>query len=305
MTLIISMQLIKMLLMMMVGFAVRKTNVVDAEGNRVLSNLLLVVIMPCVIIDAFQTECTPELLRGVLISALLALLAHLGSILIANLLIKKDGNPVYSEERFACIYSNCAFIGFPLITSIMGSEGVLYLTSYVIVFNMLVWTHGLILTTGKSDAKQLKKGLTSTTCLAIYIGLVLFIFHIQLPEPVADSIGYLSNVNTPLAMLVSGISLADADLIGALKKPRLYYICGVKLLLIPALALLFFLLPVDRNILYTILVAVACPTGASGNMFALRYGKNYRYAVELFIATTVFSLATIPMIIMAAERLFG
>ncbi len=305
MTQIISMQLIKMFLMMMVGFVVRKTNVVDTEGNRALSNLLLIVIMPCVILNAFMTECTPELLRGVAVSALLAICIHIIFILLSNLLIKKDGNPLYCEERFACIYSNSAFIGIPLISSILGSEGVLYLTSYVVVLNLLVWTHGLILMTGKADMGQLKKGLTTPTCLSIYIGLIVFVFHIQLPEPLADSVTYLANVNTPMAMLISGIALADADLASALKRPRLYYVCAIKLLIMPAIGLLFFFLPVEKNVLYTLLIAAACPTAAAANMFALRYDKNYRYTAELFIATTVLSMVTIPLVIMTAEKLFG
>ena len=304
-------QIIKMLLILLLGCLCYRLKLIDETGNKMLANLLLLVVNPLVAITALQTDCRPELVSGLLISYLLAIAAHLLAILIAHVVIRRsaaadgtvpDDSGNYALERFSCVYSNCGFIGIPLVQSILGDEGVLYLTAYVTVFNIFSWTHGIGLITGQTSLKQLKKGIFSPMVIACLTGLTLFFGRIKIPQVPSDAIHYVADMNTPLAMLIAGVSVAQTDLLKMLKNARIYFISALKLLLIPLVTLLILsVLPVSFHVALTILVAVACPTGATGTAFALKFHKNYRYASELYAFTTLLSLATIPVFVYAAE----
>ena len=301
---IISNQILKMFLLMMVGYISYRTKLIDTQGNKALSNLLLIIINPCVIISSFQIEYTDALLHGLLFSFLLALLTHIVGIVVSHFLFPSKNNPDYNVEQFSCIYSNCGFMGIPLINGILGSEGVLYVTAYVVTFNILCWTQGLVLMTGNTSWKQIKKGLTSPVMFGILLGLVLFLTRIRIPSVLLDTIDYVAAMNTPVGMMVAGIALAETNLWEAVKNKRIYLITAVKLLVIPAImtAILAFL-PVNSTVLCTMLVAAACPTATTCTIFALRYDANYSYASEIFAISTLISLITIPVIVSLAEPL--
>ena len=115
---------------------------------------------------------------------------------------------------------------------------------------------------------------------------------------------YVADMNTPLAMLIAGISVAQTDLLSMLRNRKLYLISASKLLIMPTLLLVVLaLIPVAPMVGCTMLVAAACPVAASGTAFALRFHKNSLYASELYAFTTVASLVTIPLFVFAAERL--
>ena len=302
MFLIISKQVIKMSLIILVGIACRKTGIVTHEGNKTLSNLLLLVINPLLIVQAFEIRYTPQLFHGLLLSLLLAVITHVIAILLSILLYKKEGNPSYVIERFSIVYSNCGFMGVPLINSILGSEGVLYISAFMVVFNLLVWTHGLLLMTEDSSWQQLKKGLRTPMMFAILFGIVIFLGNIRLPDLLSDTISYLAAMNTPLAMLIAGIALAETDLLHSLTNPRLYFTAVGKLVFVPLVMIaIFALIPMNEKVLCTSLIAAACPTASTCTMFALRYDKDYRYASEIFAISTLFSLVTIPLLVLLID----
>lgn len=304
MFIIISNQILKMFLLMMVGYLCCRTKLIDHHGNKTLSNLLLMVINPVLIVNAFQIEYSPQLLKNFLLAFLLSLVTHFVGIVLVHFLIPSKSSRDYAVEQFCAVYSNCGFMGIPLINSILGSEGVLYITAYMIAFNLLCWTHGLTLMTGNTSWKQLKKGLTSPVIFGILIGLFLFLTQIHLPALLSETIESLSCMNTPVGMMIAGISLAETDLLPALKNRRLYLVTAVKLIVIPLIMLLAFsLLPISSGVLCTMVVAAACPAATTGTMFALRYDGNYKYASQIFAVTTLLSIITIPVMVWLAERL--
>ena len=122
-------QLLKMLFIMLLAYFCYKIGLITQEGNRTLSNLLLMVVNPCLIITVYQTPYDPALIRGLMISFAAAAAAHILGILMAHFLIPAGKNPEYAIERIAAVYSNCGFIGIPLINSVLGSDGVFYLTA--------------------------------------------------------------------------------------------------------------------------------------------------------------------------------
>ncbi len=296
MFLIVSKQLCIMFILMMVGFVCRRIRIIDHHSNNALSNLLLLVVTPSLILNSFQIERTTQLLKEVFLCMGLALLAHILMIIIAQIVIP-DTHPSASMERISAIYSNCGFIGIPLIQAVLGSKGVIYISAYILVYNALVWTHGLLVVTGNASFKQLKKGLLSPMMICIAIGLVCFVLNIRFPSIMGQSIGYISNLNTPVAMMISGCVLAECDLLGALKKKGLYLASFLKLIVMPLAALAVYkILHVPHDLLITMVIACACPCGATGTMLALRYNKDYKYTTEIYTVCTLISLITIPLI---------
>ena len=116
----------------------------------------------------------------------------------------------------------------------------------------------------------------------------------------------IGNMNTPLAMIIAGANLAQGNLLKSLQNKRLYLICSVKLILYPLVGLAaLWLLHLEFHIAFTVFIGMACPAGASAIMFAERYGKDAKYASEIFVVTTVLSAVSIPVLSVLAIRMLG
>lgn len=286
---------------MLLAFTCYKLNIVSQEGNRTVSNLLLLVVNPCLVITAYQVDYDVRLVMGFLISFAAACAVHIIGIIIARFLIPEKNNPNYYLDRFGSIYSNCGFIGIPLVYSILGNEGVFYLTAYMAVFNLFSWTHGLSLIKNGFSLRQLKEGLFSPMILATLTAMFLFFIQLRIPSTILDSMNYLANMNTLLAMMVAGFSVAQADFRKLFSNLRLYWVSFLKLLLVPLVVTLFlFLIGVEHDLAYVTLIAASCPTAATMTMMSIRYKKNYIYASEIFSFTTMLSMITIPAVIFIA-----
>lgn len=292
-------KLIEMFIILIAGVIGYKTNIITKDGNKVLSNVLLMIVNPAVLFMAFQQDFTDELVHGFIMSVVFAFICHIVGIIISYICIGKKTKD-YDVERIACIYSNCGFIGIPIINALFGSEGVFYLAAYLTVFNVLLWTQGLVLTTGRFDKKTLASGLLSPAVISIILGILCC--RIKMPEIIAAPLNSIGDVNTPLAMIVAGATMAQTNILKALKSYRVYLICALKLIAIPICASVILLLfRYNDTVTTTSIIELACPTGASGTMFALRYNKNALYASELYVVTTLLSAFTLPVVIMAAD----
>jgi predicted permease len=222
----------------------------------------------------------------------------------AYLLIRKNPDKNTEIERFSSIYSNCGFMGIPLVNALFGMEGVFCLTAFITVFNLIVWTHGVILITGEKDIKSVIKVFYSPTIIAIILGLLSFFLGIRLPEIPSKALGYISELNTPLAMIVSGATIAGTDLKALLKKKGVYKVCSIKLILLPILlSVILCLIPVDEKVRLTVIVAASAPPAAMCTLLCIRSGKDSLYASEIFAAGTILSVITLPFVVKFTEYL--
>ena len=322
---IVALKIIQMFIILSVGVIAFKTRLIDKFATAKMSNLLLMVISPMLSFMSYQTDFSAELLHGLLICLLASVLTFVISILLSELIFRPghasravspdvsglaDGTGSSSDlsgiEKLSVVYSNCGFIGVPLVNSLFGSIGVFYLTAYLTAFNVLLWTHGIRAMGETFTLKTLWKKLMTPAILAIAAGVVCFLAQIRLPEVLSYPLGLIANMNTPLAMLVAGANLAQADILKCLKKPRVYLVSVVRLILIPAISLIFLrMMHLDFTVSFTVFLAAACPAGASAIMFAERFGKDSSYATELFVLTTVLSVVTIPLISIPAVALLA
>ncbi|MDR1771829.1 MAG: AEC family transporter [Hungatella sp.] len=296
-------KIMEMFLILMIGAMAMKTGLVERGTSKRLSAVLLNVISPCVIIMSYQIEFGKELLIGLVVTAGLSAASFLLAILLSGLVIKSRGNPDMAVERMSIVYSNCGFIGIPLINGLLGAEGVFFMTAYITVFNILIWSHGIMLMSGKVGSPgAVFKNFMHPSTYAIGVGLFFFVTGLRLPEAVGNPLSMIGAMNTPAAMLISGMNLAESELLSCLKKPRTYMISVVKLVAVPlATLLLLASWRADRTVSITILTAAACPSGAMGAMFALQYGKDSGYASKLLAVTTALSLFTIPAVMLAGS----
>ena len=134
-------KILEMFVILFMGIAIRKCGMIDEASNKRFSGILLNLVSPCVILMSYQIDFDVQLLARLLQTAILTGISFALSIVLANICVKKNGNSDFGVERMAVIYSNCGFMGLPLIEGLLGSEGVFFMTAYITVFNLFVWSH--------------------------------------------------------------------------------------------------------------------------------------------------------------------
>ncbi|MBQ9898786.1 MAG: AEC family transporter [Ruminococcus sp.] len=297
-------QTVIMLMLIAVGVLCNKTKLISESSNRDLSKLVLQVVNPAVIFMSYQTDYRPELARDLLFTFALSGASFAVTLALAYIFVRRREDRETEIERFSAVYSNCGFMGIPLADALFGMEGVFYLTAFITVFNLLAWTHGIILISGERSVKQVVKVFYSPTIISIALGLICFFLQIRLPDVPARAVGYIKELNTPLAMIVSGVSIANTDIPKLLRNARVYLICALRLLILPAAVVLSIaFLPVNEKVIVTVAVASAAPPAAMCTLQSIRYGRNALYASEIFAAGTVLSVATLPLIVRLTECL--
>lgn len=298
-------QIIMMFVIAVVGFAAAKVKLIEEAGSRILSDILLLLVTPMMIFTSYQIEYDSQRLKGLLAAVLLAFVSHLFSIIVSTVLFPKKRKN-YEVERLAAIFSNCGYMGIPLVNGVFGAEGVFYVTAYITVFNVLIWTYGVVIMTGECDIHSCVAALKSPAIISIVLGVSCYLLRLRLPEVILAPLKTVSDMNTPLAMLVAGAAIANSNFFSMLKKKQIYQVCFVRLILIPAV-MVFVLkalgtaLHADEVVFMTIIMASACPSASNATLFALRYDKDFVYASELFSMATVLCLVTIPGIMLLAS----
>lgn len=304
-------QVAVMFIIMSIGILCYKKKMISENTGAELSKFLLMIVNPCVILHAFQVEYKPELLNGLVISALLAVISNTLGVIIATLFIRKNPErKEYIVERFAVVFSNCGFMGIPLIQAVVGDIGVFYASTYVAVFNLFTWTYGVSIMKGKMSAKDIIKVLTSAPIISIVVGIVVFLFSIKIPVIIGKPIEFISSLNTPLAMIVTGIYLARTNIKDALKNVRIFIVSAIRLLVVPAVMLVVFVFIGAENDVFTSLfianmIATACPTASSTLMMSRMFEKNAEYASMIITISTLFSILTIPLVMMVFDKVSG
>ncbi len=298
----VSFQVAVMFILISFGFMCSKFKIISNDVNKQLSNFVITVVNPVLMFVSYQKEFKLELVRGLLTSSVLALASSVMLILFSMLFVRKKGNKEWNIERFAIAYTNCGFMGIPLIDSLYGSDGIFYLTAYITIFNILMWTHGVLLVSETKDTKEILRAFKSPSLIAIAVGLILFFLKVSLPDIIIKPMNYIAGLNTPLAMVVSGVTIAQTNILSAIKKPRVYFIALLKLLVIPLIVMLIFKpFNISEPVLNTILIASACPTAASTIMFAYKFNKNAFYASEVFALSTLLSAISLPLFLIISS----
>lgn len=298
--------IVTLFLLLAAGYTAGRLKIVDEVSSKNLSTLIVKVGQPFMIINSLiGLEYSHENLKtGLLVLCLglgmhvvLALLSFAGALPIRELDARKVG-------EFSMVFTNCGFIGFPILESIFGAEGLFYGAFFIISFHLATWTWGIaILARQRSDIRlTVKKALVNFGTIPSLIGFLLFVSRIPLPEAFTDFTAYLSSLCTPIAVIITGSNLARRSLKKMLTSPLVYYVNLWRLVIIPmVMTVLLWALGIPDNFVIFGCVMAAMPTAAVATMFGEMYDIQPGLAAEFVGSTSILCTATlVPVISFAA-----
>lgn len=295
--LITTQQVVVLFLLIGTGVLAVKTGVLRPEHKQALSNLLVYIVVPAMIVNSYRMEFSAEILRNLLAAFGMSALAILAGTVITLLLTarKKDSRtPIF---RFACIFSNAAYMGFPLISALFGSEGLLYASAFVTVFNILLWTMGYGFVSGSSSPKEVVRSLVRTPVLyAVIAGLAVYLLQIPIPNLITQPLELLAGMNTPLSMMITGMLIAAGSVKSIVTDVHIWKLAAVRMVLIPAVCLaLFSLLGFHGTATQVVVLLECCPAAAITSVFAVQFGHDESFAAGSVVLTTLLSIVVLPL----------
>ena len=297
-------QVLILFVLIAIGFVCGKTKLINEAGSKVMADVVLYFVTPCVIINAFQREFDVTMLIKLIVSAVCSA-AILGfSVLVAQLLFKKQERHRACIFKFATVFSNCGYMSLPLQQALLGDEGVFYGATFVAMFNIFVWSYGIITMKGKDEKASGIKILINPGIIGTLIGVVLFLCSIELPSVIAQPISYMAALNSPVPMLIIGYYLSKANLKKAFTDAWSYVSMGLRLVILPLLTLFVLLLcGIKGPLLVSLTISVSSPVAAITTMMSAKYGHDTELSVSIVSASTLLSLGTMPLIVGLSQYL--
>ena len=287
-----------------VGFFCGKKGILNDLSSRRITDIVLYVVTPCVMITAFQREFSFELVGKIITATVCAALILAGSILVSVLVFRNKDESRRKVLQFSVIFSNCGFMSLPLQKAILGDDGWFYGSVFVAVFNIFVWTYGLVSMSGDRKQLSLKKLAFNPGIFGVVVAIILFVCKINLPYIISQPIAYLSDLNTPLPMLIIGFYLSKADFKKAFTDMGIYAAVAVRLLVIPVIsAIVMSLFRIDSTIIVAFIIASSSPTAATTTMFAAKFSRDVDLSVGVVASTTVVSVITMPLVVAFSQML--
>ncbi|QMU08984.1 AEC family transporter [Levilactobacillus suantsaii] len=294
-------QIILMFGLMLIGVLINKCHLMHAQTANDLTNILLYVVSPCLIIGAFEQPFSGSRIHQFLLAALGTFVWYLIVTLLARLIFGHLHDPNLRRiTQYGSIYSNAGFMGIPLISALFGSTGVFYAVVALAGFNLFSWTLGVRLfhTPATHQARQV---LLNPNIIAIVVGLLLFLSGWHLPGTLNHIVTAVGSVNTPLSMIVIGNSLAQITFSKQMLNPWLGLTLLFRNLVFPLLgAGLLTLLGVSGIAYTTTLIMIACPVAGVVVLFTLQIHADAAPAIAVMSLSTLLSLLTIPLVVALA-----
>ncbi len=304
-TLIVIQQIFIIFILIGVGFLAAKFGILREEGARQITDLLLIIVIPCVIIMAFQSSFEPSLIKNLLIAALLAALTHAAGILISKLIFRNEAPDRKMMLVYSTVFYNAGFFSLPLLRALLGETGVLYGSVFVAVFNLFAWTYGIRLMNGESGASKWKTFL-NPGIISLLIALALVLFNIRLPDIVQTTLRYITGLHTPLAMIIIGCQFYLMWRNFNLRDLALWKTVLARNILVPLIMLaLIFYLAQDKTLFFASVITASAPTATNTILFATKYRQDVNTAVQTVILTTLLTIISIPLIMALAMLLKG
>lgn len=286
--------------LMSVGFVCRKVNLLNDTSVSGLVNILLLVVTPCLVVDVFQRPFDPGKMCALSTAFAVTVAVHLTMIALSFICFRRGNDKTRPVFKCATVFSNAGFMGIPLEQAILGDEGVFFGIVYVVVFNLMIWSWGLKTMGGGSGWKKI---LINPGTIGLLAGFPLFLFSIKLPEIVGTPIHMLSQLNTPVPMIIIGYYLAGSKFSRVIYN-RGAWLSGFLRLIVCPLALIAAFYPfrhhMDRVMMLALITAASAPVAAMVSMFAAKFGRDTEISSGLVSVTTLLSIITMPPLIALA-----
>lgn len=299
-------QIVELFIMIFMGFAIVKAGIVKDEESKVLSKIVLYLIIPCVIINAFQVDYTAQTVKGLMIAfvasvilqiILLIIVAVMGKVLSLN-----------EVEVASVYYSNSGNLIVPIVTFILGKEWVLYGCVFMSVQLVFLWTHCKKIIS-RERSYDWKKIVLNINMISIAVGVVLFFTRIRLPEVIDNTIGAVGNMIGPASMIVTGMLFAGMNLKQIFANKRVYFVSFLRMLVVPLIALILIMgsrlakLSADApKIMLIVFLAVITPSASTVTQMCQVYGNDSQYASAINVVTTLSAIITMPVMVLLFEN---
>lgn len=294
-----------------VGYSCNKLKIFNEETVRGMTNMMLFVVTPCIIVDSFQRPFNSNDLGLLGIALLVAILYHALNIFFAHTCVFEKEQKRQRVMRFGLVFSNAGYMAFPLQEAILGKNGLFIGAIIIAVFNILLWTYGvwemsgsLFKTDGKmSKARQLlstaKAGIINPGTLGVIFGLIFFFNSITLPEIIGKPVSIIASLNTPIPMIIIGFYLANAKISKVFTDLRAYNMMFLRLIVVPVVlfGLLYVMNIRNHNLVVALVIAASAPAAAATTMFAAKFNQDTLHSVAVVSYSTLISMITMPLVV--------
>ena len=293
-------QIISLFLLIAVGYFLRRSKHLDKKETGAISKLLLDLIIPAMLISSLQIDITAQMLDNFTNLFLYWIAFYLILILLASIISKSF--PISKDKKivlkFFLIFGNVGYMGLPVIDVIFPENGIFFGSIGVVVFNIFLWTYGANLFLRGNESKKINlRDIFNNGVIAIIIGLFLMLTGLKLPNLIMNAVNMLAEATFPLSMLVIGSGLAQIKIWSIFKDLNIIAYSTLKLLIIPAAALIILnYFNISDPIRTILILQIAMPAAANGVIFAERYEGNYIFAAECLFLSTLMAGFSIPLI---------
>lgn len=298
-------QVVILFVLIGIGAVLGRCQLIGETGAKNLANLVMYLATPCTIILSFQRKFDRAMLANLGIALLASLLSMVLLIILSHLFYAR-----YRDEgkkrilRFAAVFSNCGYMCLPLQQALLGDDGVFYGAAYVAMFNLLVWSYGLVSMSGDRKEISGKKLVLNPGILSLAIGVVLFLASIKLPTVMSSPLQHLANLNTPVPMVLVGYYLSQDNLFETLRNKANYGCTALRLIAYPVISIAgMYLCGIRGTMLVTLAIAASAPAAAITTIFAAKYNQDVKTSVQIVSLSTLFSIITMPVLIALTQAI--
>lgn len=294
----VAQQVLILFLMMMVGLVFGKIKVFTDEGIKQMTKLLFNVVTVCIIINSFvSVEFSAQRLTEMGYCALTCVITTFTGFIIGLPLYKKTTSDRRAPLRYATVFSNCGFMAIPLAQGLFGEEGVFLVSIFMCTFQSLLWTLGIAIINEGKGGISVKRVFLNPGIIGVVIGCFLFFLKIKLPYVIATPVEAMANLNTPVAMVITGYYLKNLVLKFTKDDAYIFLCCFLKLIVIPLITFgIMYWIGLRGVFLCCAVLPAAAPSASNTTMFSVNFGRDGEYATRLVSISTLLSLITIPLI---------
>ena len=284
--------------MMLIGAWMKKRDIISTEGKRCLTELCVNVVIPCNIFKSCLISLDMEILRTCGVLLVSAFVMQCVCLLLNKFLFNRFQPQQKKVLQYCTIVPMSGFLGNPIAEGIYDCIGVLYTSIYLIPMRIVMWSVGTTYFVADEtvDQRKVLKNVATHPCLvAIYLGLFCMVTQFPLPGIVTETVRYVGNCNSALTMFIVGTILADVKLSTIVNKNTALFSI-FRLLLLPLLAFgVGTALGLEHAALGVSVLMTGMPAGATAAIFAERYHSDAPFATRCVVASTLFSMLTLPM----------
>lgn len=295
-------QIIQLFIMIFMGFIIVKAKLLKAADSKILSVIVLYLVIPCVIINAFQVDYTPQTVKGLLIALAGSVMTQVILLIVVSIL----GRVFHlNEVEVASIYySNSGNLIVPIVTFILGKEWVLYGCVFMSVQLVFIWTHCKKIISRESTYDW-RKIVLNINMISIAIGIVLFLTRIHLPAIINNTLSAVGSMIGPASMIVTGMLFAGMNFKQIFANKRVYFVSFFRLIIVPVIAL--FLIKCSQlstfssngnKLMMIVFLAIITPSASTVTQMCQVYGNNSQYASAINVVTTLLAIVTMPLMVM-------